>query len=60
MEPPRLEHPPLRIFWFIPKVFRAGIETHEVDGVQAVSNTETESGSTWRSRHCGATGNSMA
>jgi len=35
MEQPRLEHPPLRIFWFTSKVFHAGIETHEVDGVQA-------------------------
>ena len=32
-EPPRLEHPPLRVFWLTEPVFRAGIETHMVDGV---------------------------
>ncbi len=32
-EPPRLEHPPLRFFWLTDAVFRAGVETHAVDGV---------------------------
>lgn len=32
-ERPRLKHPPLRVFWFSPRMFRAGIESHEVDGV---------------------------
>jgi len=32
-EPPRLAHPPVRTFWFTPRAFAAGIETHEVDGV---------------------------
>ena len=32
-EPPRLDHPPLRTFWFIGKVFVEGIETHRLDGV---------------------------
>jgi predicted transcriptional regulator of viral defense system len=32
-EPPRLDHPPLRTFWFIDKVFVEGIETHRLDGV---------------------------
>ncbi|MFZ5593180.1 MAG: type IV toxin-antitoxin system AbiEi family antitoxin domain-containing protein [Pseudomonadota bacterium] len=32
-EPPRLEHPPLRVFWFTGKAFTEGVETHEVDGV---------------------------
>lgn len=32
-EPPRLEHPPLRVFWFTGKAFSEGVETHEVDGV---------------------------
>ena len=32
-EPPRLEHPPLRIFWLTDAVFRAGVETHSLDGV---------------------------
>lgn len=32
-EPPRLEHPPLRIFWFTGKAFTEGIETHELDGI---------------------------
>jgi predicted transcriptional regulator of viral defense system len=33
VEPPRLEYPPLRVFWLTEPVFRAGIETHAVDGV---------------------------
>jgi len=33
-EPPRLEHPPLRIFWFTGQAFTAGIETHTHDGVE--------------------------
>ncbi len=32
-ERPRLEHPPLRVFWFSGKAFTAGIGRHEVDGV---------------------------
>jgi predicted transcriptional regulator of viral defense system len=32
-EPPRLEFPPLRIFWLTDPVYEAGIETHTVDGV---------------------------
>lgn len=33
-EPPRLEHPPVRIFWFSGEAFTEGIETFKVDGVQ--------------------------
>jgi predicted transcriptional regulator of viral defense system len=32
-EPPRLEHPPVRVFWFTGEAFTAGVETHELDGV---------------------------
>lgn len=32
-EPPRLEHPPVRVFWFTGEAFTEGIETHELDGV---------------------------
>jgi len=32
-EPPRLEHPPLRIFWFTGKAFTEAVETHQMDGV---------------------------
>ncbi len=32
-EPPRLEHPPLRIFWFSGVLFTEGIERHKVDGI---------------------------
>ena len=32
-EPPRIAHPPLRLFWFSGPAFREGIETHTVDGV---------------------------
>ena len=33
-EPPRLDYPPVRIFWFTGKAFAEGIDIHEVDGVQ--------------------------
>ena len=32
-EPPRLEHPPVRVFWFTGRAFTEGVETHELDGV---------------------------
>jgi len=32
-EPPRLEHPPLRIFWLTAAVFQAGVDTRILDGV---------------------------
>jgi predicted transcriptional regulator of viral defense system len=32
-EPPRLEHPPVRVFWFTGKAFTEGIETHKLDKV---------------------------
>ena len=32
-EPPRLHHPPLRVFWLTEPVFRAGVETHMLDGI---------------------------
>jgi predicted transcriptional regulator of viral defense system len=32
-EPPRLDHPPVRVFWFTGKAFTEGIETHVLDGV---------------------------
>jgi predicted transcriptional regulator of viral defense system len=32
-EPPRLEHPPVRVFWFTGGAFTEGIETQELDGV---------------------------
>ncbi len=35
-EPPRLEHPPLRIFWFQGAAFAEGVETHEVDGISVL------------------------
>ena len=31
--PPRLDHPPLRIFWLSDAVFRAGVETRSLDSV---------------------------
>jgi predicted transcriptional regulator of viral defense system len=30
-EPPRVERPPIRTFWFASKAFEAGIETHHLD-----------------------------
>ena len=32
-EPPRLKHPPLRVFWFTGRSYTEGIETHKVDGI---------------------------
>jgi len=32
-EPPRLNHPPLHVFWFTGRSFKEGIETHKVDGI---------------------------
>ncbi|NPV76299.1 MAG: transcriptional regulator [Anaerolineae bacterium] len=32
-EKSRLEYPPLRIFWLTQKVYLAGIENHELDGI---------------------------
>jgi len=33
-EPPRLEYPPIRVFWFTGEAFKAGIETHEFDRIE--------------------------
>src|SRR5680860_866073 len=33
VEPPRLEHPPLRLFWFTGAAFTEGIERHAIDGL---------------------------
>jgi predicted transcriptional regulator of viral defense system len=33
VEPPRLEHPPLRLFWFSGAMFTEGTERHMVDGL---------------------------
>jgi len=32
-EPPRLDQPPIRIFWLTGEAFKQGIETHKLDGV---------------------------
>jgi predicted transcriptional regulator of viral defense system len=32
-EPPRLGHPPIRIFWFSGQAFTLGIQTHKIDNV---------------------------
>jgi predicted transcriptional regulator of viral defense system len=32
-EPPRLGHPPIRLFWFSGQAFTLGIQTHKIDGV---------------------------
>jgi predicted transcriptional regulator of viral defense system len=32
-EPPRLEYPPIKIYWFKDQAFVAGVETHKLDGV---------------------------
>jgi predicted transcriptional regulator of viral defense system len=33
-EPPRLDHPPVRVFWFTGSAFSEGIEIHEMDGIE--------------------------
>ena len=33
VRPPRLDHPPLRVFWFGPEAYAQGIETPVVDGI---------------------------
>lgn len=33
MEPPRLDYPPVRIFWFTGDAFTAGVDTHTLDHV---------------------------
>ena len=32
-EKPRLEYPPIRIFWLSQKIYTAGIENHQLDGI---------------------------
>lgn len=32
-EPPRLDFPPLRLFWFSGAAFSEGVETHSIDGI---------------------------
>ena len=32
-ETPRLEYPPIKIYWFKDQAFTAGVETHKLDGV---------------------------
>ena len=32
-EPPRVEHPPVRVIWFSGNAFSEGIETRQMDGV---------------------------
>jgi predicted transcriptional regulator of viral defense system len=31
-EPPRLKHPPIRVFWFTGNAFSDGVEQYDVDG----------------------------
>ena len=33
-EPPRLEYPPVRVFWFTGHAFAEGIETRKLDGIE--------------------------
>ena len=32
-EPPRIDHPPVKTYWFSGKAFTEGVETHSIDGV---------------------------
>ena len=42
-EPPRLDHPPVRLYWFSGEAFTAGVETHRIDNtpVQVYSAEKT-------------------
>lgn len=42
-EPPRLDHPPIRLYWFSGEAFTAGIETHRIDNspIQVYSAEKT-------------------
>lgn len=31
-EPPRIDHPPIRVFWFTKRAFEFGLESHKLDG----------------------------
>jgi predicted transcriptional regulator of viral defense system len=33
-EPPRVDHPPIRIFWFTKRAFEFGLECHKLDGIR--------------------------
>lgn len=33
-EPPRLDYPPIQLYWFTGEAYRAGIETHRIDSIQ--------------------------
>lgn len=40
-EPPRLEHPPIQLYWFSGEAFSAGVETHRIDNTRVqVYNAE--------------------
>ena len=42
-EPPRLDYPPIRLYWFSDEPFTAGVETHRIDGtpIQVYSAEKT-------------------
>jgi predicted transcriptional regulator of viral defense system len=42
-EPPRLDYPPIRLYWFSDKAFTAGVETHRIDStpIQVYSAEKT-------------------
>ena len=42
-EPPRLDYPPIRLYWFSGKAYTAGVEVHRIDGtpVQVYSAEKT-------------------
>ena len=51
-EPPRLRHPPTRIFWFSAKAFTQGVEIHDVDGVAVrIYSVEKTVADCFRYRH---------
>jgi predicted transcriptional regulator of viral defense system len=33
-EPPRLDYPPIKLYWFTGEAYSAGIETHRIDSIQ--------------------------
>jgi len=51
-EPPRLDYPPIRIFWFSKHVFQFGVEIHQLDGAKVrVYNAEKTVGDCFKYRN---------
>jgi len=51
-EPPRVDYPPLRIYWFTPAAYAEGVAVHRVDGISVrVYNPEKTLADCFKYRH---------